>query len=465
MKKITLVLLAFFILFSSDLLAQGVAINNTGANPDNSAMLDVSSDTAGILIPCLTLAQRDAITSPATGLMIFQTNNTPGFYYYNGSSWVAINVDTDWTVNGNDMYSTVSGNVGIGTETPNVDLDVRSSGTDVAALFRLSNSDGSQILTFFPGRENDPNPFIQWKDGDPLRFGTDDRGWSEKMRIQSDGRVGIGTFAPDESALLEVNSYTKGFLTPRMTSNQMLAISNPQEGLVVYNFDLKMLCWFNGVEWTYDSEYRNCGFLEYEGKIYNTVAIGTQCWLQENLATTKYNDGTNIPLVTGNGAWAALTTPGYCWYDNNSATYASTYGALYNWYTVNTGNLCPAGWHVPTDDEWKTMEMFLGMTQAEADGGAWRGTDEGGKMKEIGTVHWNSPNTGATNSSGLTALPGGYRYTDGNFLHLGNYSHWWSATEGDPANAWNRFTSYTHNGVCRNSNFKEHGLSVRCLRD
>ncbi len=466
MKKFTLLILALTILISSNLWSQGVAINNTGTDPDNSAILDVSSDTAGILIPRMTKAFRDAISTPATGLMIYQTDNTHGFYYYNGASWVPVNAaDSDWTINGNDMYSTVSGNVGIGTSTPIANLDVRGAGTDTGTIFNLGNSDNSHRLLFFPGRENDPNPFIQWKEGDPLRFSTDEGGWSEKMRIASDGNVGIGTNSPHASAKLEVESTNKGLLPPRMTTNQMLAISNPQEGLMVYNFDLKTICWFNGTRWAWDSEDNSCGFLEYEGQIYSTVTIGTQCWIQENLATTKYNDGTDIPLVTNGGVWSLLTSAGYCWYNNDSATYGGTYGALYNWYAVNTGNLCPSGWHVPTDNEWKTLEMYLGMTQAQADDMDWRGTDEGGKLKETGTTHWTSPNTGATNASGFTALPGGLRIEDGGFYHLNNLGCWWSATEYLSIAAWRRYLANSNDKIDRNPTLKGFGYSVRCLRD
>jgi uncharacterized protein (TIGR02145 family) len=133
-----------------------------------------------------------------------------------------------------------------------------------------------------------------------------------------------------------------------------------------------------------------------DGNIYHTVTIGTQVWMVENLKTTKYRNGDPIPNVTGN-AWAALTTGAYCWYNNDAATYKATYGALYNWYAVaDSRNIAPTGWHVPTDAEWTTLTTFLGGESVA-----------GGKLKETGTNHWTSPNTGATNETGFTALPGG----------------------------------------------------------
>jgi uncharacterized protein (TIGR02145 family) len=192
-----------------------------------------------------------------------------------------------------------------------------------------------------------------------------------------------------------------------------------------------------------------------DGNVYKTVTIGTQVWMAENLRTTKYNDGTAIPLVTENKAWAALSTPAYCWYKNDARTNKNTFGALYNWYTIYTNKLCPKNWHVSTNEEWVTLTTFLGGDSIA-----------GGKLKEAGAVHWESPNTGATNESGFTALPGGYRYIFGAF-YLGGYNGiWWSATESDASNAWSRFMGYYDSIVASSRNFsKRFGYSVRCLRN
>lgn len=152
-----------------------------------------------------------------------------------------------------------------------------------------------------------------------------------------------------------------------------------------------------------------------DGNVYHTVKIGTQLWTVENLKTTKFNDGSSIPLVTDGTLWMNLTTPGYCWYDNDAATNKATYGALYNWYAIHTGKLAPVGWHVPTTEEWATLAAYLGGD-----------TVAGGKLKETDTAHWSSPNTGATNESGFSALPGGYRDGSGNFNLIGYTGSWWS---------------------------------------
>ena len=193
-----------------------------------------------------------------------------------------------------------------------------------------------------------------------------------------------------------------------------------------------------------------------DGNVYHTVTIGTQVWMVENLKVTKYNDGTTIPLVTGYAEWKKPKTPGYCWYQNDAATYKNTYGALYNWYTVNTKKLCLTGWHVPTDTEWDALETYLGgYSTANV------------KMKEIGTAHWKSPNTMATNSSGFTALPGGCRGPDGKFVGIKNTGFWWSSTEYITYLAWKRYlTSGVADSISyRNTGNASSGFSVRCVKD
>jgi uncharacterized protein (TIGR02145 family) len=175
--------------------------------------------------------------------------------------------------------------------------------------------------------------------------------------------------------------------------------------------------------------------------------------MAENLKTTRYNDGTAIPLVTDNATWGNLTTPGYCWY-NDSATYGNTYGALYNWFAVNTGKLAPIGWHVPTDSEWEMLGNYLGGDSVA-----------GGKLKETGTTHWLSPNTGATNSTGFSALPGGYRYLNGTFLRVGFFGSWWSATAHDALYSWYRTMFYDYTHVSRFNFSNQYAYSIRCVRD
>ena len=206
--------------------------------------------------------------------------------------------------------------------------------------------------------------------------------------------------------------------------------------------------------------------MDIDGNIYKTVKIGDQWWMAENLKTTRYRNGEAISNVTDGGSWSSLTIGAYCNY-NNDVNLVATYGRLYNWHAVKDGrNITPAGWHVPSDSEWKQLEMFLGMSQSEADGsGRRRGTNEGGKLKETGTSHWASPNTGADNSSGFTALPGGYRADYGNYYFFGEGAFFWSSTEYNGDHAWYRDLDYYTASIGRFSLQKPYGFSVCCVRD
>ncbi len=201
-----------------------------------------------------------------------------------------------------------------------------------------------------------------------------------------------------------------------------------------------------------------------DGNVYQTVTIGSQVWMAENLKVTHYRNGDPILSVT-DSTWSVLTSGAYCGY-NNGVNNVATYGMLYNWYAVaDPRNIAPEGWHVPTDEEWKQLEMYLGMSQAQADETGWRGTDEGGKLKEAGTTHWSSPNIGATNESGFSALPGGRRNTNGSFYYMGFVAYFWSSTEEGSDYVWLRYLIYGSSRVYRYNTSKHYGFSVRCVRD
>jgi uncharacterized protein (TIGR02145 family) len=193
---------------------------------------------------------------------------------------------------------------------------------------------------------------------------------------------------------------------------------------------------------------------------YPIVQIGSQVWMAENLKTTRFNDGNKIDLVTANILWNNLTSPAYCWYDNNEAAYKSDYGAIYNGYAAYSNKLCPSGWHVPGYTEWEVLINYLGGE-----------TVAGGKLKETGTTHWLSPNIGATNESGFTGRPGGFRHTwqDGtSFRAVNTEGNWWNSTPAGGiynSNTWihlrNSFTGlFIYAGT--NSGFSGH--SVRCIK-
>ena len=195
-----------------------------------------------------------------------------------------------------------------------------------------------------------------------------------------------------------------------------------------------------------------------DGNSYKTVTIGTQTWMAENLKTSKYSDGTTIPNITDNTQWSNLSTGAWCYYDNNSAN-NSKYGKLYNWYAVSpttngNKNVCPTGWHVPTDAEWTVLTEYLGGESVA-----------GGKMKEVGTTNWNSPNTGATNKSLFTGLPGGVRNDDLSYHNVGSSGYWWSSSEDGTILALIRSLQSPIGGANSYYFYKKDGISVRCLRD
>ena len=718
MRKQHYLIMVLLTILNLNLNAQ-VAVNTTGQTADGSAMLDVSSTEKGILIPRLNLSQRNAISNPVTGLMIFQTDNTPGFYFYNGTAWVVIGdgatsinslhdgitdsyslflgegagaaddgTDNRNTAVGINAYNasvsgyantafgnealklnttgthnavfgtqaltsnltgientvigtnsgfnvTGSGNILIGfnaafseTDISNkLYIDNSSTGTpllygdfstnllringtlDINNAYQLPTTDGTSGQTL----KTDGSGSLTWSsdigatslndlsdaatDNNSLFLGVDaganDDGttnfntgtgvWSlkevtsgshnsalgttalqnlttgsqntalgtgalnsnssgsdntavgkeagkdvtgsgnifignEAAKTQTDisnklyidnsdtiapliygdfendtvkinahfdvsrtmsidsgsiiGQLAINTdgSTPDESSILDLKSTTKGLLLPRMYTYQILHISNPAAGLMVFDIDSSSFYGYSGSKWIslWDSDtlVDVCGGNSFEdsrdGRIYTMVTIGTQCWMAENL-----NIGTRISSEDNPTDNSIIEK--WCYFDDE--TKCTTNGGLYHWdemmqYVTAEGvqGICPSGWHIPTDAEYKTMEMVLGMSQSDADGLGNRGTDQGGKMKEIGTTHWWSPNTLATNASGFTAFAGGFRISNGHSSYWGRSSIWWSSNESN-GGALIRSLNYDNGQVYRYHWEKAYGLSVRCIKD
>ena len=205
-----------------------------------------------------------------------------------------------------------------------------------------------------------------------------------------------------------------------------------------------------------------------DGNLYKTIQIGNQEWMAENLKTKKLNNGSDITVYENGVSWSLLNTEGVCWYENNKAIFGDMYGAYYNWYTVNTGILCPAGWHVPDEEDWKELKMALGMTEEQADlAFGFAGSTEGDKIKESGTFNWISESTPSTNESGFTALPGGLRSVGpADFLSEGLVANWWSSTEYFGINAWSHGVGYSDSRIYRSNMYsKSYGLNVRCVKN
>ena len=251
---------------------------------------------------------------------------------------------------------------------------------------------------------------------------------SNAMVVRKDGNVGIGTVTP--SAKLHISGTVK------------IVDGTQGTGKVLTSDDTGLASWQSPPPPPPPPAY------------INSVSICCQSWMTKNLDVSTYRNGDAIPKVTSNAAWTALTTGAYCYFNNDSATYAATYGKIYNWYAVNDARgLAPEGWHIPTAFEWTTLSECLGGP-----------TVAGGPLKEAGTVHWASPNTGATNLSGYIGLPGGQRVS-GVFINLGLSNLWWSSTEYSATESWFLGLGNTTASVVIDQIIKTSGVYVRCIRD
>ena len=347
---------------------------------------------------------------------------------------------------------TFAQNVGVGTNTPPSKLTIVGSssspsipGTASTGVFRIGI--GNNNIEGIDFGKLEIFPFSGW-----MQAGFDGTD-TDPLSIQPlGGSVGVGTLDPQSTAALDITSTTKGFLPPRMTQAQRDAISNPANGLLVYQTDATVGFYFfkSGV-WTRLSQ-TTTSTAQVATPV---VTICCQSWMTTNLDVDRYRNGDPIPHVTDPTDWSSLATGAYCYYNNDSTTFAAAYGKLYNWYAVNDPRgLAPEGWHIPTQFEWTTLTDCLGGASVA-----------GGPMKETGTTHWNSPNTDATNFSGFKGLPGGYRSSNGNFYDIGASGIWWSSTENSSISAWYRGLGYSGGDVDVYDINKQIGFSVRCLRD
>ena len=212
------------------------------------------------------------------------------------------------------------------------------------------------------------------------------------------------------------------------------------------------------------------GVTDIDGNTYPSVIIGQQEWMAGNLRVTRFNDGTTIPHLTEGSDWVQLTTPAYCWFNNDEPGHKVTLGALYSWFVTdaqsNGGkNVCPEGWHVPSDAEWS--QMILHLDPNSNPNNLQESLNAGGKLKEAGFLYWDSPNAGATNATGFFGRPGGFRDQGANFVQMGQLGRWWTADEhkGFPSSAWWRSIESGSPRVARHYLLKRQANSIRCIKD
>jgi uncharacterized protein (TIGR02145 family) len=482
MKKPLFLTVVLALMLQVTSFGQSIKLNNQ--NDAGSAMLEVNSASKGILIPNVSLtgsADATTIASPAVSLLVYNTATVsdvePGYYYNSGTAvlpvWSRLSTGTNSQIgtnttnylskwNGTALASSSvfddGTNVGIGTSSPSFPIDVQGTGgesiraytTDAYYAGYLSKNSTRE---FFAGVQAD----FETNDAISGYHIYDNTAGVRRFVIDKDGDVGIGESNPN--AKLHVNGNVK-------VAGIISGVSDPvnsQDAATKAYADLLELRFKAYVDSLKAEVEALKGVKDIDNNRYDIITIGTQTWMAENLKTTRYNDGSLIPLITDGAAWlnaSTNTSPGYCWYNApNESSNLISYGALYNWYAINTTtngnkNVCPTGWHVPTDDEWTTLTTYLGGE-----------TVAGGKMKEAGLAHWVTPNTGATNESGFAGLPGGYRSSLGAFDLIGGNGLWWSSSENFSTYAWGRYLNSASGGVGRSYYYKGSGFSVRCLRD
>lgn len=250
-----------------------------------------------------------------------------------------------------------------------------------------------------------------------------------------------------------MNTYSIGNIESINSNSLVLVNSTNQAQMILPQIDNGWRAYWSKNTATYNCTGGSTTVTDVDGNVYNIVSIGTQCWLKENLKVTHYKNGTPIPIIANNSNWQTATSGACCNY-NNSASNSQTYGKLYNYYAVaDPAGLCPNGWHVPTDGEWTTMIDYLG-----------GGGVAGGALKEVGISHWSSPNFGATNSSGFTALGGGRRYDDGTYGAIKDEGSWWTSSPGG-VYAFSVGISNNSTGIGSSVVPRPFGYSIRCVHD
>jgi uncharacterized protein (TIGR02145 family) len=437
-------LIIFFVANLSISFAQNVGIGTT--NPDASAKLEVKSNNSGFLPPRMTYAERNAIVNPATGLIVYCTDCANGeMQFYNGTDWVQMMVNTASvpfvipTYIGKWRYQFI-----------------RDTFYNWRAFFQ--NGGQLQLDSIRVVDYRTSNGYFQFNTNNTYTWQTTDStvyngsfttatntGYAYGTTIKC---LGISTIpAPNDTTRF----YIYNLSYPNMTIQRDLLFS------LVSNNDTVII----------DRYYE---LLKYDVDTTTTsvtipsISIGTQTWSTKNLDVAKYRNGDPIPQTTDATQWANLTTGAWCWYNNDSATYGATYGRLYNWYAVNDPRgLAPQGWRIPTEGDWNRLVKFIDSGADTTCQYCSQSSIAGGAMKS--TTGWNSPNTGATNSSGFAVLPGGTRGVDGTFYDVGINGVSWSSVEFDNSRAWYRGFYYSHPNVIKYYDWKANGFSVRVVRD
>jgi len=440
MKKTVLNTLALATLFFASAANAQVGVGVPAGDIHPTAELEVKSTTKGFLPPRMTNVERNAIASPATGLLIYQTdavaNNPAGLYFYDGTSWKnglgVVGAKGDQGIQGPKGETGAVGQNGAqGDQGPKGDTGAQGE-TGAVGPQGTPGAQGAVGPQGTPGAQGAVGP--QGPQG-------------------PQGATGPAGPAGAAGATGPVGPAGKD----GKVEFQNFKVSTTGDTLYITNGNYVVVPGISIANHKPTSGY-GPSISDVESNTYKTVYIGTQQWMAENLKTAKYSDGSEIPNVTVNTQWQNNTTGAWAYFNNDAANNAK-YGKLYNWYAVSpttngNKNVCPTGWHVPTVAEWNVLTDYLGGASVA-----------GGKLKEVGTSSWFSPNTAATNTSLFTGLPGGHRASIGNYNDFRSYGNWWCSTESGTGNAWDRYLSSGSGSADIFNCSKNLGLSVRCLKD
>jgi len=485
MKKILLTVT--ITLFSIVVFSQNVGIGTN--TPSSSAKLEVASTNSGFLPPRMTYAQRNAIMNPAAGLIVWCTDcgSTGELSIFNGTEWKIANI------------SNSSVPVTIPLAPTNLTAELQ-----FGPLYTLLNWEdvSTAELGYIIERKTGSGVFANL-----VQLGANVTAYNDSLVAQNTS-YSYRVYAYNAAGNSDQYSNVVSIITPTVptiptTSLSSISTTSAMSGGNIISdggstITARGVCWSTSANPTIALSTKTVDGIgtgsftssitgltlniTYHVRAYATnsvgttygnditfittnlpnLTIGTQIWTTQNLSVAKYRNGDTIPKVTDNNEWWNLTTGAWCWYNNDSATYASTYGRLYNWYAVNDPRgLAPLGWHVPTNSEWDKMTKHLDASVDTIVSGLV-GTTIGTQLKK--TSGWNSGGNG-TNSSGFTGLPGGYRYDGGTFGGIGSYGQWWSSTEDATTVAWYRLLYNYRASVARFTIGKLGGFSVRLVRD
>ena len=499
MRKLCVVFI--FILHCSCVVFSQVGINLDGSSPDGSAMLDVKSKNKGFLPPRMTRAEITAIPSPSDGLIVYCTDCAPGglgaLSMYIAGLWVRIaitNMEPILTTTAitsiTTTYATSGGNITSDGGSPITARGVcwSTSQNPTIANSKTVNGTGSGTFTSNPiGLLPGTTYYLK-------AYATNDIGTAYGNQLTFTTNLGLPTLTTMVASDITRSTATSGGIVMNDGGTKVTArgicwrtATNPTtannktidgNGTGSFTSDISLLTdyttyWVRAYATTsvgtgYGNEISfmtlGIGFnpnltygtvTDIDGNTYKTITIGTQTWMAENLKTTKYRNGEIIANVKENPPWAALTAGAYCWYKNDSVVNKSVYGALYNWYAVaDSRNIAPLGWHVPSNAEVAALSTFLGGENVA-----------GGKLKEEGTIHFIISNYQATNSSGFSALPGGFRSNGGLFDYMTTAGWWWTTSVFSTTNSTHFSVDSSNDDVYTSNSAKTTGLSVRCIKD